>query len=311
MTGRPGNMDRGERDAMVRKLVREGESLRGIAEACRTSRTEVYRSLDRLGISREQVRVAKAEAPAPRKQKHATDDKEPGIWPQSEALRHRTEDRAWGLCWFPVSAEKFAEFMLELTRTPGEYTRNGGAHWSPTHAELAERLRVPVELVDDWAEEGVYEPWEICVVRAYARTGVVETTDDARVPRVVVERVLHRARGLSEASKITRIPVAMLQHHLEVGAPARTHGRAYLLMDSESYRAVAVSGGRLEAESQAADETIARMLAEGATIQQICAEIDMNGNSVSMRMKKLGLEAARARKGGRQAAQKPSPRRTQ
>lgn len=223
---------------------------------------------------------------------------EPGVWAQSEALRQNTLDPFWGLGWTPISAERFAEFVLELTRTPGEYSQNGGEHWSPTNAELARRLRVPVELVDDWAEEGVHEPWEICVVRAYARTGLVVTTDDKRVPPDHVARALYRAHGLLAAQKITRIPVAMLAHHLEVGAPAKTHGRAYLLMDSEEYRDAGMRN-LLEPESKIADWTIALMLAAGATIEQISTAVGLQRTTVALRMKKLGLSAARDRKGGR------------
>lgn len=289
--------DRDERDAIVAQRVQEGASLRSIAEELKTGRTEIYRALMRLGIS--QAAVIEAKALAPKKmQKHATDDKEPDQWGQSEALRQNTPDRFWGLGWSPISPEKFAEFLQELTRTSGEYSRNGGLHWSPTHAELAARLRVPVELVDDWAAFGVEEPWEICVLRAYGRTGIVATTDEARVPAIVVHRALARANSLEDAASVTGIPVAMLEHHLEVGAPAKTHGRAYLLMASEEYHA-ARPGGMLPHERASADATIARMLAEGATFGEISVEVGVDTCSINMRIKKLGLSAARARKGGR------------
>lgn len=228
---------------------------------------------------------------------------EPGDWAQSEALRLNTLDQFWGLGWTSISAEKFAEFVCELTRAPGECSRNGGEHWSPTHAELADRLRVPVELVEDWAEEGVTEPWEICVVRAYARTGIVATTDDARVPPDQVVRALHRADGLRAAAKVTRIPLAMLERHLEVGAPAKTHGRAYLLMDCAEYRNAGMRN-LLRRESAQADETIAKMLADGATIEDMATAVGLHASSIAGRMKKLGLVAARDRKGGRSAQQR-------
>lgn len=291
--------ERDKRDVQIAAMVRRGYSLRAIAEHFKTGRTEVYRALGRVGMT--SADVARAQADAPRRPaKSPTDDKEPGQWPLSEALRQNTLDRFWGLGWSPISAEKFAEFVLELTRTAGEYSRNGGAHWSPTHAELAARLQVPVELVDEWAEDGIDEPWEICVVRAYARTGIVVATDDARVPPLVVHRALYRANSLADAAKATGIPKTMLEHHLEVGAPAKTHGRAYLLMDSEEYRSCGMRN-LLPADGAAADATIARMLAEGATFDEIALEVGVTGGSVHRRIKKLGLSAARGRHGGRQS----------
>lgn len=291
--------ERDQRDVEIAAMVRHGHSLRAIAEHFKTGRTEVYRALKRVGMTPADAAQAKANAPR-RPAKSPTDDKEPGQWGQSEALRQNTLDRFWGLGWSPISAEKFAEFVLELGRTPGEYSRNGGAHWSPTHAELAGRLRVPVELVDEWAADGIAEPWEICVVRAYARTGIVVTTEDARVPATVVHRALHRAHSLTDAAKATGIPKAMLEYHLEVGAPAKTHGRAYLLMDSEEYRDAGMRN-LLPAESAAADAKIATMLAAGATFDEIALEVGVTGGSINQRIKKLGLVAARGRHGGRQS----------
>lgn len=288
--------ERDARDAIVGQRVREGVSLRRIAEELLTGRTEIYRALDRLGITQAEVKEIKARLP--KRAKEMRVDKEPGQWGQSEALRQNTLDRFWGLGWDCISAERFCEFIEELTRTPGEYTRNGGAHWSPTHAELAARLRVPVELVDEWAEDGIDEPWEICVVRAYARTGIVVTTDEPRVPAIVVHRALCRAGGLGDAASVTGIPEAMLEHHLEVGAPASTHGRVYLLMDSEDYRCAGMRN-LLPADGAAADCTIARMLAEGATFDDIALEVGVTAGSIHRRIKKLGLSAARARRGGR------------
>lgn len=289
--------DRDERDAVVAQRVGEGASLRSIAEELSTGRTEIYRALSRLGIS--SAAVAEAKASAPKKvQKRASNDKEPDQWGQSEALRKNTYDQIWGLAWSPISAETFVEFVNELTRTPAEYSRNGGVHWSPTNAELAARLRVPVDLVDDWAQHGIDEPWEICVVRAYARTGIVVTTGEPRVPAIVVHRALARANSLEDAASATGIPLAMLEHHLEVGAPANTHGRAYLLMDSEEYRDAGMRN-LLPIDSQRADETIARMLGDGATFDEIALEVGVTAGSVNTRIKKLGLSAARARKGGR------------
>lgn len=290
-------LNRKDRDSIVAQRVGEGASLRSIAEELSTGRTEIYRALSRLGIS--SAAVAEAKASGPKKvQKRASNDKEPDQWGQSEALRQNTLDRFWGLGWDCVSVERFANFVQELGRTAGEYSRNGGEHWSPTHAELAARLRVPVELVDDWAQHGIDEPWEICVVRAYARTGIVVTTDEPRVPAIVVHRALARANSLEDAASATGIPLAMLEHHLEVGAPANTHGRAYLLMGSEEYRDAGMRN-LLPIDSQRADETIARMLGEGATFDEIALEVGVTAGSVNTRIKKLGLSAARARKGGR------------
>jgi DNA-binding Lrp family transcriptional regulator len=298
--------ERDVRNAKILELYLTGMGFKRIAKIVDLSATTVGDIVKSMGVTNMTRAVvprggwpAKEKKPVAAKKGTAT-DKEPGQWGQSEALRKNTYDQIWGLAWSPISSETFAEFINELTRTPAEYSRNGGVHWSPTNAELASRLRVPADLVDEWAVEGIDEPWEICVVRAYGRTGIVATTDEVRVPAIVVHRALARANSLEDAASVTGIPLAMLEHHLEVGAPAKTHGRAYLLMASEEYRALC-PGGRLPQERAAADATIARMISEGATFDEIALEVGVETSSINTRIKKLGLSAARARKGGRQS----------
>lgn len=298
--------ERDVRNAKILELYLAGMGFKRIAKIVDLSATtvgDIVKSMGGTNMTRAVVPrggwPAKEKKPMAAKKGTAT-DKEPGQWGQSEALRKNTYDKFWSLAWNSISADTFAEFVQELTRTPGEYSRNGGDHWSPTHAELAARLRVPVELVEDWAENGTEEPWEICVLRAYGRSGIVVTTDELRVPALVVHRALSRAESLDAAAASTGIPLAMLEHHLEVGAPATTHGRAYLLMASDEYRA-SCAGTMLPQERAAADATIARMISEGATFDEISLEVGVETSSINMRVKKLGLVAARARKGGRQS----------
>ena len=226
-------------------------------------------------------------------------DKDFNQWPQSEALRHFPYDRFFGLHWGRIKAEKWANFVQELTRTPGEYSRNGGAFWSPTNEEIASRLKVPVETVDDWSENGIHEPWEIAVVNAYARVGIVVTIDEPLVSPEAVQNAVDRAPTFEDVVETTGIPMPILLRHMVHGAPSHTHGRAYLLMDCEEYRQK-TAAVMLHKENEDMNEQIPRLLGEGLTYEEIALELGVSTTVVGYRIGKLGLTPARAAKGGRQ-----------
>jgi hypothetical protein len=222
---------------------------------------------------------------------------EPGLWAKPETLRVSSRDTIWGIGFASISAEIFATLLEELPRTPMEYIRNGAGYWYPTAEEFAERLKVDARDVRIWLRDGIDEPWEIAVVRAYARTGMVLPVVD-HVPAEVVREALSRCPALNVASRHTGIPVPMLKRHLEHGAPGGTHGRAYLLMASEDYRMA--TGCRV---CRPVDEqilaTIERMVAEGATQQQIGDELNLSPSAVQKRIVAMGLVMARKRRGGK------------
>jgi len=222
---------------------------------------------------------------------------EPGMWAQLEALRVSSRDTIWGIGFAAISAETFATLLEELPRNPMEYIRNGAGYWSPTVEEFAERIKVDARDVRIWLRDGIDEPWEIAVVRAYARTGMVLPVLD-HVPADVVGEALSRCPALNVAAKHTGIPVQMIKRHLQHGAPGETHGRAYLLMASEEYRMI--SGCRV---SRPVDEeilaTIERMVAEGATQQEIAYALNLSPSAVQKRIVAMGLVMARERRGGK------------
>lgn len=227
---------------------------------------------------------------------------EPGYWPRTETMRVHSADRIWGIGWQGLRADTFDLWRQELTRTPKEYSLRGGEDWSPSLAELAARLHVDVDLVHDWAQHGIDEPWEIAVVRAYARTGIA-LAPGQRVSAHEVERALGRVNNLQDASAQTGVPLSMLQHHLEVGAPAKTHGRMYTLMASDRYREA--SGLSLESTWEPKDiERVRRMAENGATHEAIALHFEITQKAVSVRMKKLGIVSMRASIGGRTLAPK-------
>jgi hypothetical protein len=225
---------------------------------------------------------------------------DPGYWPRTDTMPLAVRDRVWGIGWQGMRADTFEEWRHDLTRTPGEYSSHGGEDWSPSHAELAARLHVDAELVRYWSRYGIDEPWEIAVVRAYARTGMV-IPPGHRVSPDVVREALGLAKSLEVASAKTGIPLSMLQHHLEVGAPAKTHGRMYTLMASDLYREAA-GFRQTEPACVSTNAVIRRMAEAGATLWEIANEVGMSGPGVMYRMKKLGIPPARAMKGGRTLA---------
>jgi hypothetical protein len=103
---------------------------------------------------------------------------------------------------------------------------------------LAERLHVPFGLVLGWATEGIDEPWEVAVVRAFDRTGIVVPPVDW-LDAAIVRSGLGWGSCFQRMAKVTRVPLAVLHRHSRVGAPGNTHGRIYALMACEEYRKAA------------------------------------------------------------------------
>ncbi len=219
---------------------------------------------------------------------------EPGTWAQPLALKWGDTDKLWAIGWRPISAGMFGDWLSELWRTPVEITRNGAGRWSPSLDELAARLHVPVYVAESWQEEGVVEPWEIAVVRAYSKTGMVIPPSD-RISAKTVRAALSRAKSLEDAAKLTRVPLPMLHQHLEVGAPARSHGRMYAIMASQEYRKATRSSAAFLSDAEM-EPIMRRLMGTGATIEDIAAELDVSPECARQRMKKFGFVTEHAKK---------------
>lgn len=283
------------RNSQIVALFHAGETCENIARAMELSRTTVRDIVCKiLGDSAWSLRNA---TPSHRKRNPKKRDKSPTelqrqtdatLWRWVDELCMAKADRYWLLRWEPIPVQLFRDFIDALTRTANEYTHVGGTHWSPSHAELAARLHVPVETVDDWATEGVVEPWEIAVVRAYARTGIVVTVPKKRVSSELVRLALHKGSSLAATSEITGIPLAMLERHVREGAPAGTHGRAYLLMASEEYRQASRQNPYRLCQDRFL-EIVTPMLDQGLTYSDIAKAVGLARYSVERRCKQFGL----------------------
>lgn len=283
---------RAVRTAKMMELYREGLSFREIGERVGLGKMGAWTAIKReLTDGAEPKRPPRPKSERTRKRPaKTTRDRvsDPSTWLPIEDLCMVKADQYWHLRWAPISAELFGQFIDSLTRTATEYTHVGGWHWSPTPGELAARLRVSTETVEDWIAEGVHEPWEIAVVRAYARSGMVLTSTEKRLSPETVRYAVARARNLEVASEITGIPACIMERHLVEGAPAGTHGRAYLLMNSLEYREFC----RQNPVSIGQDrflEIAKAMLAEGKKAKDIAAAIGITPSGTRTRLVRVGL----------------------
>lgn len=283
------------RNEQIVTMFRAGASYGNIAKTMELSKTTIV-SIVRNILGDSALLLRHANHP-PKERKSKKRDKSPialqrqtdaTLWRCVDELCMAKADRYWLLRWEPISAQLFRDFVDALTRTANEYTHVGGTHWSPSHAELAARLHVPVETVDDWATEGVVEPWEIAVLRAYARTGMVVTVPKKRVSPELVRLALHKGTSLASTSEITGIPLPMLQRHILEGAPASTHGRAYLLMASEEYRQASRQNPYWLCRDKFI-EIAKPMLEEGAKFSDIAKAVGLARQSVEHRCRQFGL----------------------
>jgi hypothetical protein len=132
-------------------------------------------------------------------------------------------DPYWHIGFGPIAAQEFIEIL----------DRSG-----LTLPQFAERLHIPFRLTIAWPCDGIDEPWEVAVVRAFGRTGIVVPPVDW-LDAAIVRSGLGWGSCFRRMATVTRVPLAVLRRHSLVGAPGQTHGRIYALMASREYRKAA------------------------------------------------------------------------